>query len=262
MNRFFLAITLLVAQSGSSTAQNYSCPASFVIGDKEANNYTVIYPFGWSKDGFFAYIAQDINGLSEAEFYRYEFHLINTNSDKTESSRPEYYKAYEYGMDSVFTLKMDTLTHFGDMWNSAVLRNIIWPEWKRVIKPVMKRHGIVQSKLEFEKFDDSKVFGFEFMEVQEFGEGGYCMVKYFLDYVDKDSTYSLFHLYGEVNEDALCQDQWGNEVWYNRYDFQGLIRSPFETRAQPYLRIILQSTDGHEEPWENLLITPFVPARF
>ncbi len=262
MNKLIVTIALLITYSNYSIPQNYTCPDAFVIGDQEANNYTIIYPFGWSKDGYFAYIAQDMNGLSEAEFYRYEFHLVNTNSDKPESSKPEFYEAYEYGIDSVFTLKMDTLIHYGDMWNSAVLKHVVWPEWKRVIRPVMKKHAIVQSKLEFEEFTDSKVFGFEFSEVQKFGgDDGYCMGEYLLHYIKNDSDYELVNIKGEVNEDGLCYDQWGNEVWYNRYDFLGLIRSPFETRAQPYLRVILQSTDGHEEPWENLFIEPFVPAR-
>jgi hypothetical protein len=259
--KWFSPITLFFCFQ-CSFGQDYQCPDPLVIGDLEANNYTVIYPFGWSKNGHFAYIQQDINGLSEAEYFRYEFHIIDiNNADFNWNSADEApYYSKEYGADSLFSLKMDTLDLGSDYWYSNVMKLIVWPEWKKQIIAALEEKKIAQMKVDYEEFVDGSCWGFEMSEIQEFsGEGDMVMILYELNHVEAGQMRKCFSAVGELNEEGLGTDVHGNEIWYRSFRFEGMIKSPFESDNRPYIILIIESTDGHEEPWEYLHTKAFVP---
>ena len=75
MAKFITIIILTSTIFLNAYSQNINPPTAIIVGDTPLN-YGIIFPLGWSNDGKFAYIIQDINNLSISNRLKYDFIIL------------------------------------------------------------------------------------------------------------------------------------------------------------------------------------------
>jgi len=251
---FTLIISALL--TSSSFSQMTEAPQFEIVGDYYGNNYSVLYPIGWSDAGHFAYVSQTVNGLGGAAFYNYELAItdpIGWGKVFEEST------TYNLETDTTFWNSQNDNFGIGDTtWFSyEIFKDLYWELHKEEINKLIKMYGIKTSKpnvLEpissFEKYGASlniekKTDTVDVIRVDSEFEANISF---------KGGTKKIWSIVNQINEDGWAHTSWGYPIDLLYYTIEGFIKMP---GSDQFLLYIHENTMGFEEVAEKVHIIPF-----
>lgn len=218
----------------STVIGQYSGPKLVVIGDVSANNYQVIYPLGWSENGTFAYIHQDMNVLSSEEIYSYTVIFQNTKTNKT-----LWVKHIVSNLESYNHFPSDDTPY-----NYTFFKLVLWDSYGQEIEDKLKLYNIERGDSDLHEVNDLPN-GFSIKEKETTNDSdseitiGYN-IKLFKSYQFK-SVYD----YNCTRMKDQCKVN--ESIWYRNFVVKGYFKSPFENRIAI---LVFKETNGFEEPYE------------
>lgn len=242
-------------------AQVDAPPHYDIVGSWQDNNYTVIYPLGWSKTGDFAYIFQDVNGMGGAWIYTFDLII-----QKSGTNEPVYLKEYVYDLeqDDAYTKYADYTDSLFDPDDStyyvtAWLKNVLWPEHHLEIDKVLKSYAInrttsaeVKALVELEKEGFQLIIQKETDTVNAWRVDSKLELCYVKNKGEKVRFYELMNI---VNEDGLVVMENGYDLDLLFYTIEGFIKSPIKNE---YFFYIHKNTLGYEELSEELMLISLI----
>jgi len=218
----------------STMSSQYTGPKPVVVGDTITNNYQVIYPLGWSEDGIFAYIHQDINILSASQDYYYYVTFQNM-----ETNEVLWHEKIEY--------KLGPNQHFpvdDTMYNSAFFKLVIWSSYyseteKKIIQYKIKREdAVLLSTTNLPK-------GISIKETETKNDSdSEISVRYNIK-LFKPHKFKPVYNYDCTRMEDPCN--LNESIWYRTFAVKGYFKSPFENRIAI---LVFKETNGFEEPYE------------
>ena len=227
--------TILIYLTCFSVKGQYTGPKPVVVGDSITNNYQVIYPLGWSEDGIFSYIHQDINPLGTAEIYFYTvvFQNMKTNeilwtlNIEYNFENNNHYN-YHYSPD-------DT------PYNSAFFKQIVWASYVQKIENKLKLYNIERTDTSLQKLTDlPKEISLKESEEKELEFTNQYNIKLF-----KNGKFKPVYQFDCKRVKEPCNAD--ETIWYSEFKAKGYFKSPFENRIAI---LIFKETNGFEEPFE------------
>lgn len=239
----------------SINAQNIDCPKSLIIGDFDKNEYQIMYPFGWSEGGYFAYILQDMNQKESAD---YTFKVIVQNM-KTDSIA--WSKDIIFNYDDNPNVKwecdsnpsVDSASDYIKKYNYCFLEQILWPKYKEEVEIELKKYNIsINSQVLIQSTEllKNKIKIDEIKTVYD----DYCVDKYEIILKENEKIKKIVFSNDSQKNNTLCGSS--NQIWYRNFSIKGYFKSPFEDRVAI---VVFETTNGYEETFE----TPFlVGAKF
>lgn len=228
-------------------------PKHQIVGYWIDNQYSVFYPLGWSENGDFAYIFQDVNGMGGA--YIYHFHFYIQSPDKEE---PVYYKYIEYDleMDTTYHHYEDSLYDENDStyYITAWMKHVLWPEHQKEINKKLREFKINRSdNIKVQNLEDLKDDGvnLEIEKVVDTVEARRIDRELRLYYRKNGESKLIYELITDLNENGLVMSDRGYELELFFYKVEGIIKSPVKGLYYLYVH---QFTMGYEEFAEKLLM--------
>ena len=122
-----ISLLLILFSFAQIQAQKLPIPESTVVGSVTEAYYSVMFPIGWSGDGKFCYVSQDVNGLSE-EVYSYKLIVQDMITDSVLLERK-----IEYDFNSckdcrkkyAHIINADT-----KVYHPTFFQKVVWPDMK------------------------------------------------------------------------------------------------------------------------------------
>ena len=235
MKKIVITIILIYLTSFSVNGQ-YVGPKSIVVGDTITNNYQVIYPLGWSEDGVFAYIHQDINPLGAAEIYFYTVIFQNMKTGKI-----LWILNIEYDLEN----NNDNRYHYsedGTTYNYAFFKQIVWNSYGQKIEDKLKLYNIERTDSSLHKLTDLP----KDISLKESGtkNDSEISVRYNIK-LFKPQKFKPVYNYDCTRTKDSCDVN--ESIWYKTFAVKGYFKSPFEIRIAI---LVFKETNGFEEPYE------------
>lgn len=226
-----------------------------LVGDVEANAYTVIYPLGWSTEGKFAYVYQDINMMGGAEIYDYHFIIQGRQLGVGDVHLQNTYNLEE---DSTYWFVHDLETEDSTFWGHSFFTNVYWKENKDTLLNLLEEYNIFRAPvpeiLELDKLKENQI---TLSVVRDRDTENAIILDRSIDIfiqVKGKQKRSIYSKTNALNEDGWAVDGYGNYTDLLYYDVQGFIRCPF---SDHYLLYLVESTMGYEEAAERIILVPF-----
>ncbi|UKN00097.1 hypothetical protein K6119_10165 [Paracrocinitomix mangrovi] len=228
-----------------------------IVGKYDENAYTVIYPLGYSKEGHFAYIYQDMNVMGGAEIYDFNF-IIHKNRNGVP----------EFSMGTTYNFEEDTISYNEQeipneaedslFWGYSFFKHKYWAQNKDTIIKLMDLYGIKRDlKQAVKPIEISSNFGFKItVEKDTSKERGIRMdelINIYIRFTGK-SKRAIYSKTNALNADGWAMDTFGNYTDYLFYEIHGFIKSPLGNHYWLYL---IEYSMGYEEPAENVILIPF-----
>ena len=245
-----LAITffLICIHISFINAQDIECPKPQIIGVFEQNGYQIIYPFGWSESGNFAYILQDLN-LNESSDYVFKAVIQNMKSDSV-----LWYKDIVFSADDNPDIHWDCECDYtidGDVdymkkYNHSFLEKVIWPKHKNEIITAIEDFNIKvdpQSLLKLSDLAKSKIMIEEIKSKYE----DYCIEKYEIVLKENNKVKKVVYSYHTPKDQNLCGKN-SSGIWYRDFSVEGYFKSPFDDQIAI---VVFEKTNGYEETFEK-----------
>jgi len=227
---FFLTFSTLHAQ--------YTCPKPVVAGDTISNTYQVIYPLGWSKDGVFAYIHQDMNMLSTAEVYFYTVIFQNMETNKV-----LWIKKIEYNLENNNQYQYST---DDTLYNYAFFKQIVWNSYGQDIGDKLKLYNIDRADSSLDKVGNlPKDISLKETATKNTSE----LTTHYNIRLFKSDKFKPVYNYDCTRTENSTDDS--ESIWYRTFAVKGYFKSSFENRIAI---LVFKETNGFEEPYEY----PFV----
>ena len=218
-------------------AQNFPIPKSIVIGDIHSN-YGVIFPIGWSHDGRFGYITQDINDLSDKEEV-FTYHLIIQDmiTDSVlvdEVFNYNYKDCRECRTKYAHVINADRLP-----FKPSFFEKFVWPKLKIHVMTELLARQVAPVPLEYAPISkDLTGFPIELREQKSYHSDSSCIREYAI-LAKKDITYK--QVYQFSNPGDSCVDTDGKSINAMEFYISGYFHSPFDERTAV---IVLRKTSS------------------
>jgi len=223
----------------SMTGQ-YSGPKSVVIGDVSANNYQVIYPLGWSENGVFAYIHQDINVLGATEIYFYT--VIFQNTKNNEILWAKYIK-YDFEIEG----NLENFKNYvsdDTLYNYAFFKQAVWDSYGQDIEDKLKLYNIEKADSNLHKITNlPKDISLKESETKNDSDSE-ISVRYNIK-LFKPHKFKPVYNYDCTKMEDPCDVN--ESIWYRNFTVKGYFKSPFENQIAI---LVFKETNGFEEPYE------------
>jgi len=247
------SILFISSFENSASGQEYTCPDFQIIGDYNSNNYTVIYPIGWSKNGNFAYLHHNINPLGGATIYDYEVRIQNMRSGIM-----HWVGSFEYDVeDDPTAYNLDSIpadtTKFGD----SFLRYYGWPDNYEDVSATLSKFEIIQQPVPISNIPFFLSENIELVEEADYNpDNTYCIISYMIRMSTKAKRVSrvLYFYEQKALDSGQCKDEDGNLISYHKFEIRGYFKSPYEDL---YVMYVVESVEGDEEPWEHPFLVYF-----
>ena len=263
MKQYLLLFSLFLSVSLNAQNENISpVPHYEVVGCFSCNNYTVLYPLGWSENGDFAYIYQDVNGMGGA--YIYHFQLIIQSAGGVEdflysemiTYNLEDDSTYHHYEDKLFDVSSeDDTAWYATSWMSTVL----WPEHGERIDQILEDHKIKrydeQAVYSLQHFEDRSMRYYQVPDPDTL-DGWRIDERVDIYYQMSDDPETLFFtIENKLDEDGMTFDHSGKyKIDLLFYQIEGVIRSPVIDNL--YYVYLVENTFGFEELAERLILIP------
>lgn len=231
-------------------------PSFEIVGDYYANNYSVLYPLGWSESGNLAYISQHVNGLGGAQIYTYDFAITDSQGWGnliTEST------TYNLEIDTSFWSHHQEFSDAGDTtyFGYEFMTRVYWDFHKSHITKLKNHYSIDLTENQYLKdLSELKNQGIQLEVSKESDTIEVIRVdkKYSISITYNGQTQKIYSFYNPVDENGWTRDFWGNEVDLLYYQIEGYLKSP---RSNNYFLFVHEVTMGFEEPAEKVHLIPF-----
>lgn len=231
-------------------AQIIDCPKPVVVGryKDQANMYQVIYPFGWSERGDFAYILQDVNTSN----FSYKVIIQNMKTDKIIWQKKVLYDfesdtgiENKYSWDANSTEEDTAYQNAnGAYFDYAFFKAVFWQEYSLIISEAINKYQIKVSPASEKDVSDLKKYGISINEKTE-TKDDFITIDYKIEIISETKGKKTVYHFSCKPDSASCQ--LSKFIWIRSFGIQGFFKSPFENRIAI---IVFESTNGSEEAWE------------
>lgn len=224
-------ITILVYLISFSVKAQYTGPKPIVVGDT-STNYQVIYPLGWSNDGTFAYIHQDMNDFATRDNYYYTIHIQNMKTNKTLWS-----KQFKSDLENYKHFPADNTLH-----NYTFFKLVMWDRIGGEIKAKLNQYNVEIENGSLHKVNDlPKDISLKETATKNDSE---ITTRYNIR-LFKSDKFKLVYGYDCTRTEDPCDVN--KSIWYRTFALKGYFKSPFENRIAI---LVFKETNGVEEPYE------------
>ena len=241
MKYYFVSIIILIALG--IQAQVIDCPTPIIVGNPYESNYQVIYPLGWSDEGHFSYIYQDINVLAGGGGFQYNFIMQNMKTDKILFEKRIYYNpenAYDW---EPFSTKTDSLAYEKMAYfDYAFFKTIAWSKNRHQILDSLTKHKIKPTHLSLNNILILQEKGITVDEKSniDLSKNGTLTTDYKITLYSEDiKEKTIYHWHCK---DENCSKN--NNLLYRRFKIKGYFKSPFENRIAI---IVFKEKNGYGE---------------